>query len=74
MAFSEDQNNHLKLLLQIQAYAYKDSLNRIYSDFKEMKNDYDVKFIEIQRSLEYTQNEFDDLKKLLLRLKKKTET
>ena len=62
MAFSEAQVGQLKLLLQVQADAYNESLNRLYTEIKDLRNDYANDIRELQRSLEFTQKDFEDLK------------
>ena len=69
MAFTEDQMNTLKLLLQTQSDGYKDSIDRLWNDVKEIRKDFDVKISELQKSLEYTHRENDDMKDSLSLLK-----
>ena len=69
MAFNEDQIKTLKLLLQTQSDGYKDSIDRLWNDMKEMRKDFAVQLNELQKSLEYTQKENDDMKDSLSLLK-----
>ena len=69
MAFSDQQIQNIKLLLQVQAEGYNDAINRLHNDFKEMRQEYDLKFLEFQRSLEFTQKENEDLKNDVLSLR-----
>ena len=69
MALTDKQIQNIKLLLQVQAEGYNDAINRMHNDFKEIRKDYDLRFVEFQRSLEYTQKENEDLKSDILSLR-----
>ena len=63
MAFNELQIDNLKLLLQLQAEGYKDSIDRLYATVRELQQDYSAKIVELTTSLEFSQKCVDDLKK-----------
>ena len=66
MAFSEEQINQLKLLLEVQASGYSDSIDRLHREIINMKKIYDNKICELERSLEFSQNTIDELQKKLV--------
>ena len=70
MVFTDDQITNLKLLLQIQADSYNDSINRLHQDIKEIKKENELRSCDLQRSLEFSQQEIDELKKELNSFKK----
>ena len=74
MDFTDAQTNQLKLLLQLQSEANKESLNRLYIDIKDIKKECDNRIRELERSLICTHKEFDDLKQTNIQLKKENET
>ena len=69
MSFTDEQIKCLKLLLEVQANAYNDSINRMHNDINEYKTEQEVRYQEIKTSLEFTQKEYDDLKKEFAKLK-----
>ena len=65
MAFTDDQIKHLKLMLELQASGYSDSINRLHQEIKDMKNIYDRKIFDLEKSLEFSQNTIDELQNKL---------
>ena len=63
MAFTEQQLQTLKLLLETQSDGYKDAISRLHADFKEIRKDHEELIYELRKSLEFTQRETDDIKK-----------
>ena len=69
MAFSQQQIENLKFLLQLQSEGYKESIDRISIEVRDMRKEYDSKIFELTKSLEFTQKENDDLKSQMLSIK-----
>ena len=63
MAFTEDQISHLKLLLEVQANGYNDSIDRLHREMSEMKKHYDEKIRDLEISLEYSYKDMEEIKK-----------
>ena len=68
MGFTDDQTRQLKLLLQTQADAYRDGLNRLQDEVRELKRDHQDEIRELKKSLEFSQGIIDDLESRLKNL------
>lgn len=62
MAFTEDQILQLKLLLEVQAKGYNDSIDRLHREMSDMKKHYDEKIRDLEISLEYSYKAMDEIK------------
>lgn len=69
MAFTDQQIQTLKLLLETQSEGYKDAINRLHADIKETKKEHEEMVNELRKSLEFTQRENDDMKKEIMQIK-----
>ena len=66
MAFTSDQLNHIKLLLDVQAKGYNDAIDRVYNEMNNIKKQYDVKIHDLEVSLEYSYKTIDELKRSVI--------
>ena len=62
MAFTKDQILQLKLLLEVQAKGYNDSIDRLHREMSDMKKHYDDKIRDLEISLEYSYKAMDEIK------------
>ena len=62
MAFTKDQILQLKLLLEVQAKGYNDSIDRLYREMSDMKKHYDEKIRDLEIFLEYSYKAMDEIK------------
>ena len=69
MAFTEQQIQTLKLMLETQAEGYKDTINRLNADFKEIRKEYNEVLYDLRKSLEFTQKDCEDMKKEISHMK-----
>ena len=69
MAFTEQQIQTLKLLLETQSEGYKETINILHLEIKDSKKEYNETLYELRKSLEFTQKEGDDMKKEIAQLK-----
>ena len=69
MDFSEQQIQNIKFLLDIQAKGYNNAIDRLHNDLKGMKNEHDSRLYELQKSLEFSQKDNDDMRAEVAQLK-----
>ena len=62
MAFTKDQILQLKLLLEVQAKGYNDSIDRLHREMSDMKKHYDEKIRDLEIFLEYSYKAMDEIK------------
>ena len=62
MAFTEEQILQLKLLLEVQAKGYNDSIDRLHREMSDMKKHYDEKIRDLEIFLEYSYKAMDEIK------------
>ena len=65
MAFTEDQMAQLKLLLDVQARGYNDSIDRLQREITDLRKHYDEKVHDLEVSLEYSYKSIEEMKKAM---------
>ena len=70
MAFTEAQIQNIKVMLEMQADGYKNSIQLLHSDVQEMRKQYDADMYELKKSLEYSQKTVDNLESKVSYLEK----
>lgn len=63
MAFTPDQISQIKLLLDVQAKGYSDSIDRLYGEMNSLRKRYDEKIHDLEISLEYSYKTMEELKR-----------
>ena len=65
MAFSDAQLQNLKVMLELQADAYKNSLMMVHNDVKELRKNYETEIQDLRKFLDYSQKQIEEMENKL---------
>ena len=65
MAFSDAQLQNLKVMLELQADAYKNSLMMVHNDVKELRKNNETEIQDLRKFLDYSQKQIEEMENKL---------